>query len=288
MTSSVPRATGTLARRFVESHPTDAAHVLERHGGAASAAVLKDYPVAEIAGVVEAMNDDVAAECLAGLEPSRGAQVLVELDLDEAAALLRRMDEADQHRLLDALPRDESEQMRRILSFPPGTAGSLMDPKVLALSEALTAGEALDKVRAAPQLALYYLYLVDARSCLSGVINLRELMLAEPETPLADIMITDVYRLEATADKLGIVAHPGWTELHALPVVDSNGRFVGAIRYETLRRLEGQTSIEDPSTALAVSLGELYWLGLSGILQGMGHAVATADRDVNGEPSNAG
>lgn len=277
-----PRAAGTLARRYIESHPVEAARVLERFGGGSAAEVLKDYPVSQIAPVTEAMADDVAADCFAGFESELGAKVLAELDLDEAAALLRRMDEPDQQRILGAMPREKSEQMGRILAFPAGSAGSLMDPKVLSVSTSLTAGEALEKVRAAPHLTLYYLYLVDNSSRLSGVINLRELMLADAKTPLTEIMVAGVDRLPATADQLAIVEHPGWTEYHALPVVDSNNRFVGAIRYETLRRLESQVTTEAPATNLAVSLGELYWVGLSGILQGMGQAVAAAGRGQDG------
>ncbi|MEX2588202.1 MAG: CBS domain-containing protein [Actinomycetota bacterium] len=275
---ALPRAAGILARSFIEYHPVDAARVLEPFGGASAAALLKDYPVDQIAAVAEVLADDVASDCVAGFESGLGAKVLAALDLDEAAALLRRMDEPDQQRLLDALPDEESEHIGRILAFPSGSAGSLMDPKVLAVSTSLTAGQALEKVRAAPQLALYYLYLVDESSRLSGVINLRELMLADPTTPLTQIMAADVERLPATADQLAIVGHPGWTEYHALPVVDSDGRFVGALRYETLRRLEGQVLAEGPAADLATSLGELYWVGLSGILQGMGQAVATAGR----------
>lgn len=285
---SSPRAAGTLARRFIEFHPVDAARVLERFGGKSAAAVLKDYPVAQVAAIAEALADDVASECVAALESRLGAGVLTVLDLDEAAALLRRMDEPDQQRLLEAMPPDESQHLGRILAFAPGTAGSLMDPKVLAVPDALTAGEALEKVRAVPHLTLYYLYLVDDSSRLSGVINLRELMLAEPAAPLSEIKIADVERLAASADQLAIVAHPGWAEYHALPVVDADGRFVGALRYETLRRLESQAGAEGPSTSLAVSLGELYWVGLSGILQGMGQAVAAAGRGGQPEGEDAG
>ena len=103
-----------------------------------------------------------------------------------------------------------------------------MDPKVLSVPETLTAAEALDHVRAAPHLAIYYLYIYDEGSRLSGVVNLRELMLADPRTPLTEMMATGVDRLAATADRKAILVHPGWTEYHALPVVDEGGRFVGS------------------------------------------------------------
>lgn len=274
MSDSPSPAAERLVHRFLEIHPVDAARVMERFSGDVSSAVLQELPATRIAPVTGAMSDHMASQCVAALEPEKGAEVLAELDLDQASALLRRMDDDQRRRLLEAMPSGEASQLLAVLNFPPGTAGALMDPKVLSLPDSLTCGEALERVRAAPHLALYYLYLFDGSSQLSGVVNLRELMLADPEDLLTEVMSTGVERLAATADRQAILVHPGWTEYHALPVVDDGGRFAGALRYETLRRLEGQSRTENPSASLAVSLGQLYWVGLSGILRGLGHAAA--------------
>lgn len=276
-------------RRFLEAHPVDAARVMDRYSGPLSAAVLDGLPAARVAPVIGAMSDHVAAECVAGLDPATGAAVLGELDLDQTSALLRRMSEGQRDRLLDEMPSDQAAHLKRVLAFPPGSAGGLMDPKVLSVPDSLTAGEALERVRAAPHLTLYYLYLFDGSSRLSGVVNLRELMLAAPETVLTGMMATNVDRLPAASDWKAILVHPGWTEYHALPVVDDGGRFVGALRYETLRRLEGQARTELPSASLAASLGELYWVGLSGILRGLGQAAAAGGWKTEGpETERAG
>lgn len=276
-----------LVRRYVEGHPVDAARVMARFAGQSSAAVIADLPVSEVFEVVGAMPDHAAADCVAALEPEKGAAVLGRLDLDHSSALLRRIGDEQRRRLLAAMPAESASLLHKLLAFPTGTAGSLMDPTVLSAPDSLTAGEALDLVRAAPHLALYYLYLYDGSSRLSGVVNLRELMLAVPERPLSEFMATGVESLPAAADRREILVHPGWTEYHALPVVDEEGRFVGALRYETLRRLEGEARTEPTSAALAASLGELYWVGLSGILRGLGEVVASATRRT-GEERDAG
>lgn len=285
--SDLPAA-DRLVRRFIEAHPVDAARVMERYAGEPASAVLQDLPLERIVPVVAAMSDHVAAECVSVMEPERGAAILRELDLDQASALLRRVAGPQRDRLLDAMSPDLAAQLRRVLAFPPGSAGALMDPKVLSVPETLTAAEALEHVRAAPHLAIYYLYIYDEGSRLSGVVNLRELMLADPGTPLTEMMATGVDKLSAVADRNAILVHPGWTEYHALPVVDEGGRFVGAVRYETLRRLEGQARNEAPSASLAASLGELYWVGLSGILRGMGHVASPGSFEPAGEDKDAG
>lgn len=277
-----------LVRRFLEKHPVDAARVMDRFAGGLSSSVLEGLDPSRVAPVIGAMSDHVAAECIAEMEPGKGAEVLAELDLDQDSALLRRVSESRRTELLQAMPADRSALLVRVLHFPPGSAGALMDPKVLSVPDSLTVGEALEQVRAAPHLAIYYLYLVDGSSRLSGVVNLRELMLADPESALVDKMATNVDSLAATADRRAILVHPGWAEYHALPVVDEAGRFVGVLRYETLRRLEGQARTELPSASLAASLGELYWVGLSGILRGIGQAAAPGSWESPEEFPDAG
>ena len=284
----VSAAAAGLVRRYIDAHPVDAARVMEKYSGELSSAVLRDVPLDRLAPVIAAMSDHAAAECVAAMDPARAAALLEILDLDQGAALLRRTAEAERDRILDLMPANQAAQLRRVLAFPPGSAGALMDPKVLSVPETLTAAEALEQVRAAPHLAIYYLYIYDEDSRLSGVVNLRELMLAEPRTPLTEMMATGVDRLSAGADRRAILVHPGWAEYHALPVVDDGGRFVGALRYETLRRLEGQARTEVPSASLAASLGELYWVGLSGILRGMGHVATPGPFKTSGNDGDAG
>ena len=74
------------------------------------------------------------------------------------------------------------------------------------------------------------------------------------------------YRFRATSES--IVAHPAWKRIHALPVVERDGRFVGVIRYESVRQLEGrllEQDVEDHAARTATALGEVYALGLLGL-----------------------
>ncbi|MEX0789343.1 MAG: hypothetical protein WD178_01055, partial [Actinomycetota bacterium] len=85
-----PAAAG-LVRRFIETHPVDAARVMERFAGELSCEVLHDIPVDRLVPVIAAMSDHVAAECVAAMDPVRATAVLEVLDLDQASALLRRI-----------------------------------------------------------------------------------------------------------------------------------------------------------------------------------------------------
>jgi magnesium transporter len=260
-----------LAQRFLESHPRDGALILDRLPTGQAATLLEKTPPQIAATVLQQMEPLSAAGCLARLAPERAALVLIVFPLDRAAGLLRRLEVGTCDRILAHAPPDHSLPLRRLLQYPEGTAGALMDPRAMALPGELSVSEALTRVRRSPENVLYYIYVVERDQRLAGVLNLRELMLASPKTMLASAMHRRVARLPARADLTSIVAHPGWRDFHALPVVDDSGAFVGVIRYETLRRLEEDATggrPGNPAVSTMMSLGELCWIGFTGMLAG--------------------
>lgn len=263
-----------LVEAYLRRHPLSSARTLERFQAAEVAAALAESPPDRVAAVLERMTPSLAAPTLAALaEP---APVLAHLRVDTAGILLRRLPADEQSRLLGLLSQGARDRLVRVLDHPEGSAGALADPTVVVLPEDATIETALSSVRRTAEQVMYYLYVVDRSGRLAGVLTLRELMLAEPTTTVGSAMRRSPARLQASADRAAVVAHPGWREFHALPVVDGAGRFVGALRYETLRLLdrEAEPGPGGDLVSAALSLGELYWVGLTGVLEGLAHAAA--------------
>jgi magnesium transporter len=270
-----------LSLAFLEDHPADAARVLERLAPQETASCLSEIPAPVAANVLRRVAPAHAAECLTHLFAERFALIVTALPLDLTANLLRRLDTESRDRLLAQAPSEVSTLLQRLLRYPAGSAGGLMDPKVMMLPADITAGEALTRVRRAPRHTLYYLYVVDRNHRLAGVLNLRELMLAEPRASLASAMRRQVFTISASAGRAAILAHPGWREVHALPVVDMQGVLLGALRYETLRQLEAPsdapTATVDALSAV-LTLGELCWVGLVGVLTDLATSIIPQSR----------
>jgi magnesium transporter len=210
------------------------------------------------------------------MPPGAAASLVAALRTDLAAAILRRLDEASTTAILAQLPSDDARLLRAVLRYPDSTAGALMDPRVIAACDDVTVGEARATLHRSPRDMHGYLYVVDRTHRLTGAVALRELMLARPAEPLAAIMSSPAARLSARMGRAAIAGHPGWRRFHALPVVDEESRLVGAIRYETFRMLE-DSAPGRPRRPEAVNtvfaLGELYWLGLAGVLDGLASAM---------------
>jgi magnesium transporter len=258
-----------IARALAEGHPGDAARVLERFDPERAAAQLREWVPAPAAAVLEQMMPESAAACLALLPAEAAGEALEQLDLDSVTWMLRRLPEPARETILQRTPDERRQALVRLLAHSEGTAGALMDPLVTALPDDLEVEGVLERFRRSSRGAFAYLYVVDRSGGLAGVTSLAELMTAPPDARVSSVMHTPVMRLHAGDGRRAIVAHPGWNEFHALPVTDTEGRFLGVVRYETLRRLDAVPEGTE-AVSVAVSLGELYWLGLSGLVEGLG------------------
>jgi magnesium transporter len=258
-----------FARAFLEAHPDQVALLLERMPPNDVAGFLEQLPVASAIEVLRRMALALAADVLERLAIERATAILSLLPADSAAGLLRRVEIDRRKAFLAALPDDTVATLAVLLRYPEHTAGAYMDTRVLAVPQEMTVGEARNRLRRAARQALFYIYVVDREQHLAGVVNLRELMLADGKQPLSEVMQRNVARIPLGADHAEILAHPAWRDVHALPVVDERNVFLGAIRYGTVRALESEHAYSRYArspAALALSLGELYWLGVSQLL----------------------
>ena len=256
-----------LVHSFIRDHAAEAARVLESHPLHELVDLFSGMPPDLSAALYETMEASTAAACLERAEASRAGKALELLALERAAPLLRRVRPEAREAILELLPPGPRQHLELLLSSREDTAGALMDPRMLTLPAEVTAGEALDRVRASPEQATSYSFVVERDETLAGVLSLRELLAADSETPVSTLMRRDVVCLRMGDSLASVRVHPGWLEYHILPVLDGQGRFAGALRHRTLRRQTGGQDQGRPDRAGA-ALGELYRIGLSALVKG--------------------
>ena len=251
-----------VSAAYFANHPAEAARTLEACPAPAVAAFLSECDPGHVAAVVSAMDPTVAAAALLELDAEVAAPIVEGLPVDAASVLLRRLRSAERSAILDRLSPRTAARVGELLRYPPGSAGALIDPAVLTVAPDLTVQEVLQRVREAGARVHHYLFVVERRGSLLGVMSLRELLSAAPDALAGAIARRNVATLPATADRDAIVAHPSWNDLDAVPVVDAGGRLLGILRHETLRRLENEmraTPLADAAAAAALDFGELAW-----------------------------
>ena len=266
----------TLARTFAVTYPGEAAAVLDTRLPEEVAAVLSLLPPDVAAGVLGRMAPASAVRVVERIDAPNASKILVRMTLEAAVSLLRRLGRDYREAVVKELPKEHADAVGAVIGFRAGTAGALMDPRLLAVPSDMTVEEAVESLRRNAEYSHYNLYVIDRDQVLVGVLNIHELFLADSKERLREIMKAPQHRLEADADRRNIISHPGWRHVHSLPVVDGNGRFLGAIRYRTFRRLETEARGVDVTSEgkTAQALGDLFGTGLGGFLDAIASAIS--------------
>jgi magnesium transporter len=262
-----------LVQAFATAYPDEVARFIEGLAPEGGAEVLGALDVETAASVLSRTVPLIAAYSLTRLDAKAGGEILEACHPSLAAGVLFRMDRTNRARFLDAVSPGRAEDLRRMTDFGPRCAGGRLDPRAPALPETLSVSEVFERLRAYPAGVMHYVYAIDAERRLTGVVNMRELMLAPPEAPLGTIVTRDPEALFAT-DPLEVIArHAGWKRNHALPVIDRERRLLGALRYSTFRAIEtelGRAASGPDADQTASALAELCALGASAMTRFIG------------------
>jgi magnesium transporter len=259
-----------LCEAFLARHPPEAAHVLERLPAEDVAFFLATVPAESAAGTLAVMLPGAAAACLEAMDVATATAVVALQAPRTAAVLVRRLGAERRSALLARLPAPVATPLETLLRHPPDTAGALLEPHALALPADTSAAEAREALARAGREASCYVWVVRRDRTLAGVVALETLMPAAADRSLGDVM-QPVASLPASADPRTIVAHPGWREWHALPVVDRDDVLLGVIGYETLRRLEADLEGGPAHNVLAdvITIAEAYLVGMTELMKGL-------------------
>ena len=183
------------------------------------------------------------------------AALVSEMPADERTDLFKRFDQNQRDMLLPALAHAEREDIRKLSSFVEGTAGALMTSDYAMLKKDMTVAQAMAYLRdEAPDAeTIYQAYVVDEQRNLLGVVSLRDLILADLNKSLQDLMISDVVRALVTDDQEDIAKKIARYDLLALPITDEDGVLVGIVTYDDAMDVVSEEVTEDIHKSAGVS-----------------------------------
>ncbi|UFP94706.1 magnesium transporter [Gloeobacter morelensis] len=179
---------------------------------------------------------------------AREVQAIVEqMSPDDRAELFDELPARVVKRLLTQLSPSEREATALILGYPEGTAGRVMTTEYVRLRQDLTVGQAIQKIRKLDQdkETIYYAYLTDAERQLLGVVSLRQLLFAEPDTPVRTLARETIISVPTTADQEEVARLMKRYDLLAMPVVDLEGRLVGIVTVDDVVDILEEEATED-------------------------------------------
>ena len=196
--------------------------------------ILKDDE--KIAEFLSELSPELQTNIMEALGKEKASNILEEMDTDDAVDFLGEITPQESRELLDLMPKEEAKEIQELLKYEENTAGSIMNNEYVALHEDLTAEEAINKIRELSPEAemIYYVYIIDKREKLIGVISLRDLIIAKPKLKISEIMEADVISVLDIEDQETVARVISDYDFLAIPVVDKQGKLLGIITVDDI------------------------------------------------------
>ncbi len=240
-------------------HPADVADLIEL-----AAADERDGLVAALAEIVDAdvyaeLNEHVRETLLDAMAPERVAELVGELDTDDAVALIEDLEEAEQRAVLLAMEPDDRAAVEEALTYPEETAGRLMQRDLIAVPEHWTVGAAIDFLRSSDELAtdFWEIFVVSPDHHPVGTCKLSAILRSSRDRAVGELMQREQTLIPVDLDQEEVALKFQKYALISAAVVDSSGRLVGVITVDDVVHVIEEEASEDTLALAGAGEGDI-------------------------------
>ena len=219
------------ADKLADLHPADIAEIISDLNRSERSDLLGHLSVEQLADTLEEVEPDFQAHILDHLSDEKVADVLEEMSPDEAADLLAELPRERSEGLLGLMEKEDAEEVRDLLRYDEGTAGGIMTTEYVTVTPDMNAQQTIEHLRKVGEEAelVYYVYVTDETEHLIGVFSLSDLICAQPETSITEIMHKRVVSVELDTEQEEVAHVVAKYNLIAVPVVDAENRMQGIV-----------------------------------------------------------
>ncbi|MCW9023668.1 MAG: magnesium transporter [Gammaproteobacteria bacterium] len=234
MSSDAMPAVYALNQTFVRRHPLPAQHAINQLSVDDLIELLQRQAVTDMVMIWDGLMPDMASLVLQKLPETNVRQILQRSNPVHVARALVRMATEERLRMMSLVDSTRQLELNSLVQYPEESAGSLMDPRFLSLNETLSVREVLHKIRKFKPNFSRQLYITDSKGQLQSMVEMHRLALAEAGDMLIALAQPVPGLVEATATREEVVEQLETHRVTDLPVVDTDGRLIGIIRYDAL------------------------------------------------------
>jgi magnesium transporter len=227
----------TVPRQMVsELHPADIAEIISQISHKEGAIFFKDLDIDVAAEALSELKPETQVDIISGMETEKAADIIEMMPPDEAADILSDLPADKAKEILESIEKEDAEDIQELLSHEEDTAGGLMTNEFIAYPPEATVRRAIEafKKDAEEVETVYYIYITDDNERLAGVVSLRDLLLADLDAKLSDIMETKLKTIFPDADEMEVSEIISKYNLVALPVVDTEDRLLGIVTIDDI------------------------------------------------------
>ena len=232
---------------FLPMEPADIALILEEVDEEQMPLLYRLLPKELAVEVFVELESDSQEMLINGFSNAELKEVLDELYIDDAADIVEEMPASVVIRILDKATPEMRKSINEILKYPEDSAGSIMNVEYLSLKAEMTVEDAFKRIRrvGGELETINILYVTDATRHLVGVLSVRDLLLAEEDDLIADIMDDNVVWAKTTDDKEDVAQALSKYDFLAMPVVDMEHRLVGIVTVDDAMDVIEEETTED-------------------------------------------
>ena len=222
----------TVPRQMLSDlHPADIADLISQVSREEGAHLFKNLDIETAADALSELMPERQAEIINSIDTEQAADILEEMQPDEAADVLSDLPTEKAKEILERIDREEAEDIQELLGHEEDTAGGLMTNIFIAYPPQITVTEAIERFKkdAEEIESVYYIYVVDEDEKLVGVASLRDIIMADPQARLAEIIETKIKSVTPETDDMIVAEIISKYNLVALPVVDAENVLLGIV-----------------------------------------------------------
>jgi len=226
----------------------DLAEFIERNiENSAGNGLFQKLPMELRAKVLGYINSDDQVTLTQATPLTELAELATEMPSDERADFFNLLDDSRQQLLIKLLGHQDREDLTSLLAFEEGTAGALMNTDYAAFESGISAGSAIDILRATAtdKETIYQTYVVDEHHTLIGVVSLRRLIIAPPDTIIDSLIATGLVLAYTDTSQDEVARLITKYDLLALPVLNAENRLLGIITYDDAMDVIEEEATED-------------------------------------------
>jgi len=249
-----------IAEQLADLDAADLAELINQLTLAEAAAVVSLLPVPRAIEICDQPTMRRRAAILERLDPQRVAQILEGLSADERTDIIQRMGLHERHRILPKLTPEIRKELEGLMQYPAHTAGGIMTTEFVRLDPKMTVGEALKHIRsvAREKESIYACYVMEPKTDhLIGAVSLRDLVMAELDKAVTDVMRRKPVTVNALDDQELVAKKIAKYNLLAVPVLEKDESLVGFVTVDDVIDVLVEEQTEDLLRMAAVEPGAL-------------------------------
>ncbi len=246
-------------QKFFEYDPLTATHALETMDEEEAIKILTILPASMSSSIFRRLPTELAASLLEKVPPETFIEIAEKMEPQQGATILMHITDEIRTRMLTHLPDKTKMAIQEILTYPKGSVASIMTTKYVAFHKDIRISDVVENIRQrahskAPPAS--YVYVIDNENHLIGVLNMRDLIIADSDSKLESIMIKNPYCINAFTEREVAANELADRKYFAAPVVDNENHLLGIVKADQLISQAQEDASADLQKMFGVSPSE--------------------------------